>query len=183
MFVCRAEALYGKAATTFNKHLLLHLASCVCNVGTPWALSAFVFEGGSGTLVNLVSAAKGLPQQVVERVVMAQELKLLLASHHLPNREGRICHGFLGRYMPIQNASQVDGTTMLGCGRAASMTTDERIALEQHCGATVNSATEHQRHLVQHQVYHSTTRTRAAKNDTTVVCTYDSSYFRISKIF
>ncbi|KAG0421143.1 hypothetical protein HPB47_002959 [Ixodes persulcatus] len=97
MFVCRAEALYGKAATTFNKHLLLHLASCVCNVGTPWALSAFVFEGGSGTLVNLVSAAKGLPQQVVERVVMAQELKLLLASHHLPNREGRICHGFLGR--------------------------------------------------------------------------------------
>ncbi|KAM7289526.1 uncharacterized protein ISCGN_029655 [Ixodes scapularis] len=142
MFACNAESLYGKAAITFNLHLLLHLASCVCNIGTLWAHSIFFFEGGSGPLVNLVSAAKGLPQQVVERVMMAQELKLLLASHHLPNREGRICHSFLGSYTTIQNASKVDGTTMLVCGVAASLTTDEKISLEPHCGATVNSAAE-----------------------------------------
>lgn len=85
---------------------------------------------------------KDCPQQVVERVMMAQELKLLLASHHLPNREGRICHSFLGSYTPIQNTSEVDGTTMLVCGVAASLTTDEKISLEPHCGATVNSAAE-----------------------------------------
>ncbi|XP_042149211.1 uncharacterized protein LOC121837608 [Ixodes scapularis] len=180
-FVCRVEALYGIGAMTFNMHLLLHLAGCVRHLGPLWAHSAFVFEGGNGTLVNLVSAAKGLPQQVVERVVMAQELELLLASHHLPNRVEKICHGFLG-YMPIQNASHVEEATMLGCGRAASVTTDEKVALEQHCRASINCMTEYERCVVNHQVYHSTAYTRATKSDTTFVCTYDHSYFRILKI-
>ncbi|KAG0431631.1 hypothetical protein HPB47_021571, partial [Ixodes persulcatus] len=137
-FVCRVEALYGIGAMTFNMHLLLHLASCVHHLGPPWAHSAFVFDGGNGMLVNLVSAAKGLPQQVVERVMMAQELELLLASHHLPNRVERICHGFLG-YMPVQSASQVEETTMLGCGGTTAYRKSTPVSTNRHSSSTNQS--------------------------------------------
>ncbi|KAM7282555.1 uncharacterized protein ISCGN_002702 [Ixodes scapularis] len=181
MFVGRVEALYGVTAMTFNVHLLVHLANSVRHLGPLWAHSAFVFEGGNGKLVNLVSAAKGLPQQVVERVVMMQELELLLSTHKLPAREEQICRGFLG-YMPIQNACRVNETTTLGCGQPAIMSSEDKFALQQHFGATVSSATEYQRCVIKNQVYHSTSYTRATQSDTTFVSTHDGHYFKILKI-
>ncbi|KAM7286328.1 uncharacterized protein ISCGN_033212 [Ixodes scapularis] len=180
-FVGRVETLYEVAAMTFDMHLLLHLGNCVRSLGPLWAHSAFVFEGGNGKLVNLVSAAEGLPQQVVERVVMAQELELLLSMHQLSNRKERVCQGFLS-YMPIQNVFRVDDITMLGCERPATVSTSERVALREHCGASVDMATEYQRCVVNSQVYHSTAYTRAIKSDTTVGSTHDGSYFKITKI-
>lgn len=180
-FVGRVEALYGVGAMTFNMHLLLHLANSVRSLGPLWAHSAFVFEGGNGKLKSLVSAAKGLPQQVVERVVMAQELELLLATHQLPSREESICRGFLD-YLPIRNASRVDESTMLGSGQAVVLSTCEKVALQQHCGASVHKATEYQRCVVKSQVFHSTAYTRAVQSDSSVVSTHDGSFFKILKI-
>ncbi|KAG0435582.1 hypothetical protein HPB47_018402 [Ixodes persulcatus] len=82
-FVGRCEGLYGVASQTFNIHQLLHLPNSVRQQGPLWAQSAFVFEGGNGKLVKLVSAAKGLPDQIVERVVMSQQLECVLANHDL----------------------------------------------------------------------------------------------------
>ncbi|KAG0415915.1 hypothetical protein HPB47_006913 [Ixodes persulcatus] len=82
-FVGRCEGLYGVASLTFNVHQLLHLPNSVRQLGPLWAQSAFVFEGGNGKLVKLVSAAKGLPDQIVERVVMSQQLECVLANHDL----------------------------------------------------------------------------------------------------
>lgn len=73
-FVARHAAINGDTAMTFNIHQLLHLARCAENLGPLWARSAFVFEGGNGVLLKYVTAAKGAPLQVLERVAMLQEL-------------------------------------------------------------------------------------------------------------
>ncbi|KAG0443402.1 hypothetical protein HPB47_014960 [Ixodes persulcatus] len=44
-----------------------------------------------------------------------------------------------------ENVSRVDHTTMLSCGRPATVSTSERVALQEHCGASVDMATEYQR--------------------------------------
>ncbi|KAG0415123.1 hypothetical protein HPB47_007705 [Ixodes persulcatus] len=74
-FVGRCKGHHGVASLTFNVHQLLHLPNSVRQLAKLWAQSAFVFERGNGKLVALVSAAKGLPDQIVERVVMSQQLE------------------------------------------------------------------------------------------------------------
>ncbi|KAG0437307.1 hypothetical protein HPB47_017502 [Ixodes persulcatus] len=76
--------LYGETAMTFNVHQLTHLSSTVRRMGPLWANSAFRFEDGNGRLLKQVTAAKGVPQQIVERVVMRQESETLLAADFLP---------------------------------------------------------------------------------------------------
>ncbi|XP_072141938.1 uncharacterized protein, partial [Dermacentor andersoni] len=57
-FVSRTAGLYGVKSLTFNVHLLQHITSSVKNFGPLWSHSAFVFEGGNGTLLKHVTAAK-----------------------------------------------------------------------------------------------------------------------------
>ncbi|KAG0413707.1 hypothetical protein HPB47_009132, partial [Ixodes persulcatus] len=83
-FVGQMPGLYGETAMTFNVHQLTHLSSTVRRMGPLWANSAFRFEDGNGRLLKQVTAAKGVPQQIVERVVMRQELETLLAADFLP---------------------------------------------------------------------------------------------------
>ncbi|KAG0426512.1 hypothetical protein HPB47_026389 [Ixodes persulcatus] len=90
-FVGRSKTLFGVTSATFNVHQLLHLCNCVRQLGPLWAHSAFVFEGGNGRIVKLVSAARGLPDQILERVVMAQQVECLLATAKLPDRERDVC--------------------------------------------------------------------------------------------
>ncbi|XP_042148871.1 uncharacterized protein LOC121837342 [Ixodes scapularis] len=90
-FVGRSKTLFGVTSATFNVHQLLHLCNCVRQLGPLWAHSAFAFEGGNGRIVKLVSAARGLPDQILERVVMAQQVECLLATAKLPDREQDVC--------------------------------------------------------------------------------------------
>ncbi|XP_049517796.1 uncharacterized protein LOC125943205 [Dermacentor silvarum] len=79
-FVSRCEALYGMEFMTYNVHALLHLGNCARSLGPLWEHSVFVFEGGNGTILQQISAVKGLPDQIVERVIMFQQLQRVLAS-------------------------------------------------------------------------------------------------------
>lgn len=60
-----APALYESTAATFNVHSLLHLSDSVRYLGLLWANSTFTFEGGNCKLVKYITAANGLPHQVV----------------------------------------------------------------------------------------------------------------------
>ncbi|XP_042147633.1 uncharacterized protein LOC121836703 [Ixodes scapularis] len=144
-FVGRCEALCGVASLTFNVHQLLHLPNSVRQLGPLWAQSAFVFEGGNGKLVKLVSAARGLPDQIVERVVMMQQLECLLADSNvaITANERSVCERFLD-YSHIQNACYVDEACLLGREKAAVLTSIEERALEDYGGTgTVGSALEY----------------------------------------
>lgn len=76
---CSVSVSYDECFMTFNVHQLLHLGTCVENLGPLWACSAFPFEPGNGKIM-MVKAAKGAPFQIVERVVVHEELELILHS-------------------------------------------------------------------------------------------------------
>ncbi|CAN7984370.1 unnamed protein product, partial [Ixodes hexagonus] len=94
-FVSMTGTLYGASAMTFNVHQLLHLPEAARQMGPLWGHSAFVFEGGNGRLVKLVKGASAVPQQIVERVVMAQQLEQSLASPLLSDRVKCLCKNML----------------------------------------------------------------------------------------
>ncbi|XP_064462441.1 uncharacterized protein LOC135373082 [Ornithodoros turicata] len=77
-FVYDTARLYGDHAVKFNVHQLLHLAKSVRMLGPLWATSMFPFEGGNGKVMSLFSAAKGVPLQIAERLVMNDTLQSML---------------------------------------------------------------------------------------------------------
>ncbi|KAH7965876.1 hypothetical protein HPB49_011776 [Dermacentor silvarum] len=93
---------------TFNVRQLLHLARAARNFGPLWAHSAFGFESGNGQLVKLVTAANGVPEQILERVILSQELKLLLCSTAIPLTTKQLCHDFL-HYPNVEKAQHIQG--------------------------------------------------------------------------
>ncbi|XP_037528568.1 uncharacterized protein LOC119405813 [Rhipicephalus sanguineus] len=180
-FVSRCEALYGTSFMTFNVHALQHLGNCARSLGPLWAHSAFVFEGGNGGIVRLVSAAHGLPQQITERVIMTQKLHQLLDSSLLSSSEKEKCKALIG-YTPLKNALNVCSVTLLGKGKERGLSANEREKLLHSCGISLTQAMEYERFVMKKQVFHSTTYQRASKSDTTFVKTDSGSYKRIEHI-
>ncbi|XP_040066795.1 uncharacterized protein LOC120840366 [Ixodes scapularis] len=75
-FVEEVATLYGENHLTFNIHQLVHLAKSVRMTGPLWVTSTFPFEGGNGEILKLVSAAKGVPQQIAERYIMREPVNM-----------------------------------------------------------------------------------------------------------
>ncbi|XP_049522112.1 uncharacterized protein LOC125944798 [Dermacentor silvarum] len=73
-FAVKVQFLYSKKETTSNVHLLLHLAKSASMQGPLWAHSCFVFEAGIGKIKKLITSAKGLPHQVMSRVLIANKV-------------------------------------------------------------------------------------------------------------
>lgn len=150
-FVGRCADLYGATGATFNVHQLLHLASSVRNLGPLWANSAFVFESGNGKIVKSVTAANGLPHQIVERVAMAQQLDLCVATLNISEDEREICEAFLG-HTRVSNAVLNGDVTLLGLNRHAELSNTEKQLLHE---LGYGSADCYDRFMLKKQVYHS----------------------------
>lgn len=103
-----ARSLYTERAMTFNLHQMLHLSKATKQLGPLWAQSAFVFEGGNGRLVKTVKAAKGVPLQIVERVMLLQQVNILLNELPLATHVKQLCQEMFGERR-IQNSICVDG--------------------------------------------------------------------------
>ncbi|XP_037522067.2 uncharacterized protein LOC119399326 [Rhipicephalus sanguineus] len=73
-FVVGIQFLYGEKNMTSNVHQLLHLPKSVVLQGPLWAHSCFCFEASMGRLKGLISSAKGVPHQIMTRVMMAHTL-------------------------------------------------------------------------------------------------------------
>lgn len=178
-FVTRCETLYGVAAATFNVHQILHLAENVRQLGPLWANSAFVFEGGNSKLVKSVTAAHGLPHQIVERVVMAQCLNNFIVSAQITKQEQSLCLKFLG-HKDILDAIEEDGVTLLGRARRARLTDTEINAL-RNSSYDASEVECYERFVCKKQVYHSVLYSKPSKSDTTFV-EAKHGFFRIEKI-
>lgn len=50
------------------------------------AHSAFVSEFGNGSILNLVTAAKGAPLQIVAQALMAQQVDAIVNADKLPEK-------------------------------------------------------------------------------------------------
>lgn len=91
-FVVFTEALYGKQEMTSNVDTVLHLPKGVPLHGPLWAHSCFPFECNVGRLLNLASAAKGMPLQIASRVTLQTNLHLLksMAADSIKCQRGQI---------------------------------------------------------------------------------------------
>ncbi|KAK8771401.1 hypothetical protein V5799_025355 [Amblyomma americanum] len=138
-FVIRCHSLYGIGSMTFHKQALLHLANCVRSLGPLWAHSAFVFEVRNGIIVRQVSSANGMPQQVVERVIMHQQLQQLIGSTHLPLMEKNFCNEII-TYSLVDNAKRINDLCLLGAGKEIILESTEQHAVYLHCGVKASVA-------------------------------------------
>ncbi|XP_064476101.1 uncharacterized protein LOC135390007 [Ornithodoros turicata] len=181
-FVARHASINGNTKMTFNIHQLLHLTKCAEALGPLWAHSAFVFEGGNGVLLKYVTAAKGAPNQVLERVAMLQELDLILSCVTLSPRVGRICENMLG-YKRIQSATQLDEASLLGRPKhVTNLTRVEKSALQQVCTACPQSGLEYYRIVVKDIVLHSQNYSKPCKSDSSVIVTKQNEFLQIRRI-
>ncbi|KAL1444443.1 hypothetical protein MTO96_029864 [Rhipicephalus appendiculatus] len=98
-FVVGVQFLYGEKNMTSNVHQLLHLPKSVLLQGPLWAHSCFCFEASMGRLKGLISSAKGVPHQIMNRVMMAHTLNAskAVSSPHV--------QAFLKSTMPKENVA------------------------------------------------------------------------------
>lgn len=112
-YVGRAAGLYGVKSLTLNVHLLQHIVSSVKNLGPLWSHLAFVFEGGNSTLMKHVTAAKGVPNQIIEQIAMSQKLTEHVIIHPPAPNILELCHNMLG-YQKVMKSRVIDRARMFG---------------------------------------------------------------------
>lgn len=179
-FVARSQPLYGVTATTFKVHQLLHLAnSCIQNLGPLWTDSTFVFEVGNSKLLKSVTAARGLPHQIMERMAVGQQLDNFTATGGISEEEKDCCTKFLG-HPGFADAAQDSRATLLGRSKHTTFAASEKRALDQ-MGCYVTRIECYERIIYNNQVYHSVVYTKLMKSDSTFVQT-SHGYFQIQKV-
>ncbi|KAG0434150.1 hypothetical protein HPB47_019318 [Ixodes persulcatus] len=181
-FVAQVPILYGQAAMTFNVHQLLHLANTVRRMGPLWANSAFTFESGNGQLLRHVTAAKGVPGQVIERAMMAQELDLVLSHQLLPQDTKVFCKKMLG-YAHIKEASYTPGACLLGSPKPGlDFSQDEVTALQETLSFCPSPVMEHERLILAGQLCHSMKYTRAKRRNSSIIQCKDGRFGGIWRV-
>ncbi|CAN7995027.1 unnamed protein product [Ixodes pacificus] len=179
MFVAQVPTLYGETSMSFNVHQLLHLANTVRQMGPLWANSAFPFETGNGQLLRHITAAKGIPQQVVERAMMYQELEAVLSNELLPADTRQFCSRVLG-YSRLKDACCVSGGVMLGSATpSCDLSSEESNALLEGPGFYPSAVMEYKRLILAGQLCHSVQYTRAKKSNSSVVQCVDGRILMI----
>ena len=77
-FCVRVESLYGKRYETFNVHCLLHLVTCVENLGPLWASSCFCYEDYNGDLRKLFHGTQNVDFQISFAICFQQKIPELI---------------------------------------------------------------------------------------------------------
>jgi hypothetical protein len=62
---------------SFNVHLLLHVANCVCNWGPLWGYSAYTFEDFYGKLLQMFNGTQKVGNQIVQNYQHLQFMGIL----------------------------------------------------------------------------------------------------------
>ncbi|GBL75890.1 hypothetical protein AVEN_234232-1 [Araneus ventricosus] len=169
-FAIETEVLFGPAAMTFNVHQMLHMTSSVRDLGPLWAHSTFVFEGGNGKMLNLVTAAKGVPLQILNRFSMEKKLEHLMSQGHNSEKVIKF-YERLHSNNPLKNCRAIgSGINMLGKEKVSrTFNKTEVQAYVAAIGAVPEVVSEYSRMIMNSRMYHSEAYARAGKTDNTVV--------------
>lgn len=166
---------------TSNVHHLLHMGKVVEHLGPLWSHSTFVFEGGNGKVLKSVNAAKGVPLQIIERAVLAQELDCLLTIMPLRENVLGLCKDMVG-YAKMANFSESAGTCFLGRPKVVSLNEDEKASLALVLNEVPEKAAEYNRIIVKGMVCNSTSYNRAHRSDSSAVVTETGDFRKIVRI-
>ncbi|XP_037505912.1 uncharacterized protein LOC119382281 [Rhipicephalus sanguineus] len=169
-FVVQVQFLYSKKEMTSNVHLLLHLAKSAKMQGPLWAYSCFVFEAGLGKIEKLITSAKGVPHQVMSRVLMASKVCALKAA-----ASQQIKH-FLSCDLPTE-----ESLALLGKPMAVSVSLC-RIIEAQVPQQIVGPVEEYDRVRISGRVFHSEQYQRPQKTNCTAVPLAENTHDKIQHI-
>lgn len=75
-FVVGFQGHFGKAAMTFNVHLLLHLSTSVRNWGPLWTHNAFCFENGNRFVLQMTTSPYLIAVQIARRFLFYKQLPI-----------------------------------------------------------------------------------------------------------
>ncbi|CAN7974633.1 unnamed protein product [Ixodes persulcatus] len=156
---------------SFNIHQLLHLPEVARHFGPLWGHSSFVFEGGNGRLVKLVTGASGVPLQISRGLSCNSSSNLFLHPHWMSDSVTRLFRDMLG-YAKLENALHADDVCLLGYPCQIATPQEVKSAL----------VGQYNRLTYKGQILHSTSYKRAARSDSSVVECEDGRYFVITKI-
>ncbi|XP_049273313.1 uncharacterized protein LOC119399356 [Rhipicephalus sanguineus] len=180
-FVSQAAGLYGQRCMSFNVHQLLHLAEAARQFGPLWAHSAFAFESSNGELVKLVNAAKAVPEQVLERVILSQELQILLSALPLPSNVLNFCTNMLGNPR-TEHARRIGAAWVFGAPKdVSSVSHQESSCLQAWCGH-VPIVQEYLRFSFLGTIFHSQSYKAGRKNSSVFECK-SGGFYSIKRIF
>lgn len=94
-FVQEYETLYGEINMTINVHLLSHLGMHISLWGPLWVYSAFTFESGNGTLVNLVKGTRGVASQIVLKYLQIKSIPVCIRNYTVKENTLDYCDNIL----------------------------------------------------------------------------------------
>ncbi|XP_075749360.1 uncharacterized protein LOC142814492 [Rhipicephalus microplus] len=180
-FVSRTKTLYSPRMMTFTLHQLLHLASSVERFGPLWAHSAFVFESGNGRLLKTITGAKGVPNQIVERLVMLQQLHLVTKLRSFETKVKDFTCSLFG-YPKTLAVTSIDSVSLFGNPDPPPELTAEEISALHSVFMSASDFYEHFRFAFKRTILHSRHYTRAKKSDSSIVRTAEEEYFVIDRI-
>lgn len=159
-FVLDVQFLFGESEMTYNVHQLLHLPKSVAQQGPLWAHSCFAFESNLGRVKELITSAKGVPMQIVERLLMHSSFARFktLASSNVQALVSKDKVPHQGRFGP------------LGKPHAAPQQLLELV--QSRIGHIVSGPIEeHDRVALAQYVFHSEQYARPNKTDSTAAIT------------
>ncbi|XP_037560291.1 uncharacterized protein LOC119437304 [Dermacentor silvarum] len=169
-FVVKVQFLYSKKEMTSNVHLLLHLAKSASMQGPLWAHSCFVFEAGIGKIKKLITSAKGVPHQVMSRVLMANKVGAHKAA------ASRQVQNFL-----CCDLRREETLALLGKPKPASVSLCRLIEAQVPQQIT-GPVEEHDRVRISGRVFHSEQYQRPDRTDCTAVRLPDNMHAKIKHI-
>lgn len=173
-FVVGMEELYDEKQMMFNVHQLLHIPKSVLLQGPLWAHSCFSFESNMGNLKRLVTSAKRVPLQIVERLMMARNYHGLRAQANPRTQQ------FLSK---TSNAKASNNQSNLLLSKPRALSGQLLAFVESELGDTVCSPVkEHDRVTMSRHVFHSEQYSRPYKTDSTAVLTGQGEYLKIKNI-
>lgn len=124
-----------------------------------------------------------MSEQILERVILSQELKLLLSSPVIPLKTKQLCHNFL-HYPNVEKAQHLQGACMFGAPKEVSMVlpAQRESCLELDMNH-VPRVQEHFRFFYWGTIFHSRQYERCCKSDSSFLESEDSKFFTIKRIF
>ncbi len=186
-FVVKTQTLYSASVMTSNVHQLLHYAKAILMFGPAWSRSTFVFEHNNGFLQRLVTAAKGVAMQILNRFWFKSQLTCYIESSVLKiSNRIRMAISDFSTYSLIQNCDVIhlNGTDIYLLGR--NMHTAHVIQQQQFLSEILDidheSVKFYSRVVLSkdgnNSIYHSVLYSRARKMDNTVVLAC-GEYYRL----
>ncbi|XP_077498330.1 uncharacterized protein LOC144109415 [Amblyomma americanum] len=169
-FVVDVQFLYGERHMTYNVHQLLHIAKSVVNQGPLWAHSCFTFESNIGHLKELVTSAKGVPLQIVERLMLASNYKSLRTQ-----ASPRIQH-----FLSDTRTACTGGILLLSRPRDVSGPLLDFV--QNQIGNINGPVVEHDRARVSGHMFHSEQYARPNKTNCTALVTNEGMCLKVKHI-